>query len=665
MKKILIVIAVLLALTAGYLAWIKFSPNKFTDGLYLVPNDAVMVIEAEDPINSWKTFSTSNLWLGLKTFPAFAEITKNADLMDDIINKNQQIFSFIGQRHLLISIHMTKAKDYDFVYYADMKEASKSDVMKASLISLIQRFGYKYTVRQYLNTEVNEFFDTETRKTLSLAFVNNYLVCTYDKALIDKVIAAALVPESQLGTDVKFTETNQLTTAKGLFRILINYKTFHQYLGVYMDDVSTLKELFEGLHYSGFDCTLKDDLFLADGYSLVNDSVSSYIQALSVSGKSENNSAKVFSAKSSFYLSMGFKNFNEFYANLTTIWKKDAKTYVTQTENIKKVEKLLNINLQKNLFDWMGSEIGLAQYETDVLIGNKVSNIMAIKANNLGDAKTNLDLIEKQIRKRTPLKFKNIDYHGYAIKYIEVKGLFKSVLGKLFSKFDKPYYTILGDYVVMSDDPRTLLMTVDDYIAQNTLANNNAYRDFREKFPNETSLFAYISPDRHFANFKGYLNAESWASTQKNQQYTRSFSHVGFSLSGDHDRMRSVLGSFYKAYVPPVELVVDTSSNNDTDTLSVLDLFLINHFQNNMNTTYYENGHARTVTEMDGTIADGAYMEYYQNGVIKVKGRYNKGLKTGTWKYYKPNGEFESKEKYEQGTLKRRNLLQRLFDGED
>ncbi|MES2618883.1 MAG: DUF3352 domain-containing protein [Bacteroidota bacterium] len=664
MKKRYILLLVLIVGVIAYVAWIKYSPDKFTDGFYLIPQNAVMVIETEDPVNSWQTFSTSNMWKGLKTFPAFAEITKNADIMDDLINSNKQLFSLLGQRHLLISIHMTKSRDYDFVYYTDMKEASKSDVFKAGLIPLIKQFGYKHTVRQYLNTEIHEFFDAATRETLSITFVNNYLVCSYDKLLINTVIETSQAPDQQLGIKSPFIETNRLTTATGLCRVLINYNTFDEYLGVYMDDVSGAADIFSGLHYTGLDCSLKDDIILADGYTLVNDSVSSYVQALSVSGKSDNGSAEIFSNKSSFYLSMGFSDFNAFYSNLNTIWQKDATGYKEQMAGMRKVEKLLKINLQKNLFDWMGSEVAIAQYQTDHLIGYKVSNIMAIKANDIDAAKTNLDLIEKQIRKRTPLRFNTVEYNGYPIKYLEIKGLFKSVLGKLFSKFDKPYYTIIGDYVVMCDDPRTLLVTIDDYIKQNTLSNETTYRDFRDKFPGQTSLFSYISPNRHFANFKGLLNGESWTSTQKNQTYVRSFNHVGLSLSGDNDKMRTVLGSQYLAYVPPVE-VVDTAADSETDTLSVMDLFIINHFQGNMNTVYFDNGKAHTVTEMNGTIADGVFIEYYENGTIKMKGRYTKGLKNGTWKYYQPDGTFERKEKYINGEMKKQGLFDRLFGGNE
>ena len=661
MKKTVIVILIIGALIGGYFLWLKWSPNKFVDGFYLVPDDAVMVVETKDPVNQWQNFSSSDMWMGLKTFPAFEEITTNADLMDEVIKQNQQVFSLIGQRHLLISVHMTKAKDYDFVYYADMAEASKSSIIKASLTSLIKQFGYTHTTRTSSETEVNEYTDPKTRDVLSIAFVRNYLVVTYNKALMDKVIVSSQLPESQLGMDTRFTEVNQLTGDDGMCRIFLNHSTFHQYLGVYMDDVTDIKDLFASLFYTGFDVSLQDNLLLADGYTIVNDSLSSYLQALSVSGKSETDAEKVFSERASFFLSMGFKDFNTFYSNLDAIMQKDPVAYQEQQAAIKKIEKLLKINVQKNLFDWIGTEIAIAQYETDVLIGNKVRSVMAIKASDINAAKENLGIIENQIRKRTPIRFTNVTYNGYEIKYIEVKGLFKAFLGKLFSKIEKPYYTILGDYVVMSDDPKTLLLTIDDYVAQKTLSNKEEYRSFRAKFANQTSVMAYMSPNYHFANFKGLLNPESWESSKKNQEYIRCFNHVGLSLSGDGDRMRTVLGTQYQPWTAPV-VVVDTT-DNETDTLTAMDLFLIKNFQDNMNTTYYENGNPKVSMEMDGKVMDGAYIEYYENAVIKVKGRFKNGIKQGTWKYYKPNGEFDYKEKYNDGVLKKPNLLERLFGG--
>lgn len=663
MKKVLVVLLILTALAGAYLLWLKWSPDKFIDAYYLVPDDAVMVIETEDPVAHWQTFSASGIWQGVKSFPAFAEITENADMLDELIKTNQQVFALLGQKHLLISIHMTKAKDYDFVYYADMKEASKSDVIKASLTSIIRQFDYVNTVREFNGVEINEFLDPKSRDVLSIAFVNNYFICTYNKLLMDKVISTSAQPERQSGLNPHFTEINRLTSAEGMCRLFINYKTFHQYLGVYMDDVAGLKSLFSGLHYTGLDCSLEEDLLLADGYTLVNDSMSTYLQALSVSGKSATDAEKVFSEKASFFFSMGFSDFNTFYSNLQKLIVNHSEDYREQQTALRKLERMLGINIQKHVFDWIGSEVALAQYETDMLIGNKVRNIMAIKAKDINSAKENLAFIEKQIRKRTPVRFTDVIYKGYDIKYLEVKGLFKAVLGKLFSKIEKPYYTVIDDFVVFSDDPRTLLLTIDDFIAQKTLFNKSEFRDFRSRFADQTSVMAYMSPNHHFANFKGLLNPESWKSTQKNQNYVRCFEHCGLSLSGDGDRMRTVIATQYMPWKEK-EIIADTGES-ETDTLTSLDLFLISNFQGNMNTVYYENGNPRTRAEMDGTTMDGAYMEYYENAVIKVKGRYRNGLKTGTWKYYKPDGKFDYKEKYIDGVLKKQSLLERIFGSDE
>jgi hypothetical protein len=343
------------------------------------------------------------------------------------------------------------------------------------------------------------------------------------------------------------------------------------------------------------------------------------------------------------------------------VMQKEPAEYEAQQKSMRKIEKLLNINIKKNLFSWMGNEVAIAQYETDKLIGNKVRSIIAIKADNIDAAKENLAIIEGQVRKRTPIRFNNVVYNGYEIKYIEVKGLFKTFLGKLFSKVEKPYYTILDDYVVLSDDPKTLLVTIDDFIAQKTLANKQEYRDFRGRFMDKTSVMVYLSPNHHFANFKGLLNPESWTSSQKNQQYIRCFNHVGLSLSGDGDRMRTVLGTQYMPWVPPVE-AVDTT-DNESDTLSSLDYFYIKNFSNNMHTTYYDNGNPKTSAELDEGTMDGVYLDYYEHGGIKTKGKYRNGIKTGTWRYYKPDGSFDYKEKYINGEVKKPNLLERLFGG--
>jgi hypothetical protein len=84
-------------------------------------------------------------------------------------------------------------------------------------------------------------------------------------------------------------------------------------------------------------------------------------------------------------------------------------------------------------------------------------------APDIEKAKEGLGFIHRQIKRRTPAKFKSMEFRNHEINYLEIKGFFRLMFGKLFSKLQKPYYTTLGDYVVFSNSPKTLVGMIMDY----------------------------------------------------------------------------------------------------------------------------------------------------------------------------------------------------------
>ena len=58
-----------------------------------------------------------------------------------------------------------------------------------------------------------------------------------------------------------------------------------------------------------------------------------------------------------------------------------------------------------------------------------------------------------------------------------MKGFFRLFFGKLFDKFEKPYYTYVDDYVVFSNKAASLLSFVEDYEQKNLLKDNPGFKD--------------------------------------------------------------------------------------------------------------------------------------------------------------------------------------------
>jgi hypothetical protein len=111
---------------AGFAADIYLYPVPDHEILNFVPKDAIFVIEADDPIENWKTFSDTKIWRHLKKNSAFADIEASCDYLDTLVRDNSTIFSLISGKKLLISAQMTKVDDYDFVYIMDLKRGRKS-----------------------------------------------------------------------------------------------------------------------------------------------------------------------------------------------------------------------------------------------------------------------------------------------------------------------------------------------------------------------------------------------------------------------------------------------------------------------------------------------------------------------------------------------------------
>lgn len=86
--------------------------------------------------------------------------------------------------------------------------------------------------------------------------------------------------------------------------------------------------------------------------------------------------------------------------------------------------------------------------------------ILAIHSKDIDYAQDQLNYLSEQIRLRTPVKFRNINYNGYTINYLSLKGFFRLFAGGLFDRLEKPYYTIIGDYVLFSNSPAALTTTI-------------------------------------------------------------------------------------------------------------------------------------------------------------------------------------------------------------
>ncbi len=668
------------AITIGLVASVGWAVYNFIfdndQGLkpiYLVPNDAIYIIETEEPVENWETISSSEVWSHLQKNNYFAELTYDANSLDTLFRANKTLFKVLGSRSLMISAHLYTKYKYDFLFVVDLKKVSILSQIKNYLSTLLSN-DFSVSRRTYHGKEIVELYDKQSKETLYLAFVDNLLVTSYVHLLVEAAIDEQAEPD--IGRDIHFLEVSKKIGKDDMFRLYLHYEYLDDYLQIYTGNKPDyLKSLSELMLFSGFSFDLTtDNLLVAKGYTNIQPDSISYLRVLQQSGEGEISIPEIAPQRTAFYLGLGFDKFSKFYQNLETLQQENPSQFAEYTENYNKFEKFLDINIKKNFINWIDDEIAFLQMQSSGL-GEKNEFAVVLKSSSGDEASKHLDFILKQIKKKTPVKFKQVDYKGYPINFLSVKGFFKLLLGKFFADLEKPYFTIIEDYVIFSNHPQTLKNIINDNIIELTLANAEDFETFTDQFDTKSTLFGYINTPILHQNIKSMVSASTRKDLISNKNFITCFSQVGFHMIPENEMFETKLVLQYQNPInlekkmqfseKPEVLMLDAFGkmvNNEPSDIMVTNTVLLKKVEDEelinveeinpidlsakRHKEYYDDGNLKLEVPLKDGLKHGTYREYHESGTIKLKGKYRKDRQVGVWKAYDEDGNTVKRTKF-------------------
>lgn len=661
MKTVRKVILFALLAFAAYLLYstlhIAFSPDRNIRQIYLVPEDAAIIIETSDPVNDWQKFSNSKTWQCLKQAESIAEIAENIESADSVIKSNKILLSFVGKRDMLISLHKIRAAEWGFLAVIDLQKASKIEVLRNQIETILKMGGGEVTQRDHNGITIHEMRDPETKDILYLAFIENHLALSFTPQLLQAAIDGRKTPK--IGINHSFIEAEKLVSGKGLARVYIHYAYLPQFMSIYLDERNEYLEMFSNsMDFAGMYFNTDNEKIEMKGYSIRKEAEDLYVAALLNSGKNKMKAHEIMSDRTALYTNIGFKDPSTFVKELEkTLSENNKTTFDTYKSTRKKIENLFDISLEEHFLSWMSGEFAMSQSEPG-LLGHDPELILAIRAKNIKDAHKKMDFIEKKIKNRTPLKIKTITYKGFEIKYLEMKGFFRLFFGGIFDKFEKPYFTYIDDYVVFSDKSASLLSFIEDYEQKKHLKDNPGFKKAYAHFDANSTAFLYTDIQKFFPQLKTLVSPDSWTDMQKNRDVLYSFPYWSMQIVGDIQQVSLHYVMDYKPYTgEPVAAVADEDAdredkemNENAETekelMSELKRFYVEKFEGNVLREFYPEGELKSESEVKDGKRHGRYREFYEDGKIMARGKYAKNEPKGTWKYYTKEGKFERKEKF-------------------
>ena len=288
---------------------------------------------------------------------------------------------------------------------------------------------------------------------------------------------------------------------------------------------------------------------------------------------------------------------------------------------------------------------------------NKVDLAVAIRYNDRTELEKNLNYIEAKIKRKTPVKFKGIDYKGHNIKFLSIKGFFKLIFGKLFSNIDKPYYVIMDNYVVFSNSPKTLGTIVTATVENKVLNSTKAYADFMDEFDYESNLFVYASAEETLKDAERVLDKSTWNVLKIHKKYLEGFPLLGIQLVPKNDLLSyhvqlKHLNNQQQAewqelinQLSTVAMDMQGSEAESDDYIIAVENILPEDLNDKTLEEYFVNGQLKFEVPLKDGLKHGRYSEYDSLGNLIVKGRYKNDVKASTWKFYDSDGELIKEKK--------------------
>ena len=655
LKRLLIVVVIVGAVyLAARILLAKTGYNSF----YLIPEDAAFIIETDDPFEAWDNIVHSGAWERLSKIEVLEEINAEILSADSLISSKRMLFKLLGSRKTLISAHKIKKDKYDYLIVVNLGKLSKLSKGK-DYLSRILGDDYTLTSREYEGEVILELLDEESGEFYIISVVNNHLVLSTSYILVEKSIDASNT--MVLGRDIDFLNVAKRVSGSGLFNVYFNYKYFPSYIEAAMGKSNKgVSSLSNSLMYTGLSFDMDEEgSLLIEGYSNMNDSIHTFFHSIHESGESGLESAEIIPVRAASVVKIGFSDIQEYFNSLMqTLDEEEQKSYF---ETLEKTEKKLKISLEENLFSWIDDEIILLQTRPSNL-GRNNEFALILKGKNRRLPAKNMEFISKQIKKNTPVKFREIEYNGYTISYLSFPGILKALFGKLIKKLEKPYYTVIDNYVVFSNHPQTLKNIIDDFINGNTLDYSDNFNEFSKNFGKNSNSFVYLNLPVLFDNLKEFVDAENWQKLQKNKNNLICYSNIGIEITAKDDLLKlKIHGEFNEdaeAYKKE-NYTVDSDQMGENSNGSVKDneedfeipYIIIHDLDIGKQDEFYDDGTLKLTVGLKKGIKHGQIKLFYPDGSLKIKGKYKDDEKDGTWEYYNSEGELVKKEEYSEGKL--------------
>lgn len=468
MKRLIAITIILLLITAG--VTVVYFKNLNAPGLHTaqtmlnIPDNAALVFEFNNEDSFYDIFNGNKLFTAVIGHEELGEL----DTLHDQMFADPTLKRFFDGQNAFISLHPLSDHTIGLlITTAATKGFNPQDIDQ---LTVKTHKGLLVTPTMFDGKKGFIIYSATLKKRFYLLNKENGIYLgSFSKELID--LSVKYVPQKDKKTFMALPEQQN---ANSLANLYINYHNLNPLFGVLFNnnntDIFKCFKLFPAL--AALNLNFKSDALLFTGFSnILQDQPSSYLNLFTNQQPIANNLQDIFPSTTAYSTCFAVSDPKKFKSDLSA-WYAKAKLQTEKDSLFAKVKSETGVNLITEFNQQLGQQFAVVTtkyMEKYAIVSLKDGSALRPVMNNISTMATG-----------------NIGQLNY-------NKLPFFLLGDAFSAFNRPWFMIVDNYLVMANSQSELNSYHDYYFNQKLQSKSKQYNQFTELMAERANVSWYIN----------------------------------------------------------------------------------------------------------------------------------------------------------------------------
>jgi len=524
LKYIIIAIAALVLIVVGYFGNQLYTKikNPIAPAISAVPASSAFFIEMNNLKKGFNKLGNQDFWKELQHIPSFRKFSSDIAKLDSILTKYQGAEDILHKEKMIISFLHLDSLGFEPVFIVVLPQS----VTALSVESFIKKENGAKSItiqKSYGEAKINRVNISSLNHLFCYTVYKGLLIGAFNEMALNSAIDQ-LDSGTPVNSEQDFQQIERTAGKKVDANIYLNYQQFGKIAQslINPDFQDFIGDLIQFGYWTETDLIIKQDELLLNGYTVASDSGGQLLNCFKQQPQ-EIRIPEILPSDIAWMLHFGFNDFSE-YESSRQLYLKLVSDNSDNVTTISSLKSELNIDSESHFYSWIGNEIALVETSDN-------DQLIIIHAQNVKTATDRLNEIAVKSAKKTGQKLYNKDYNEYSIGRISIPDFTGNLLGPVFRNISNPFYVVIKDYIVFSNQPQPLVHLIDAFYQQNTFNRDYNYQSFSDNISDKSNIYFYCNIRKSLESIPSFFNSAISDGIILNEKSIRNFEGLALQFS--------------------------------------------------------------------------------------------------------------------------------------